>query len=233
MQKLQAIRIQDVKTASWHEYDPWLVVVVIFLLAAGVVMVASSSVALAERLHQDSFYYLQRQVLALLVGLAFAAFIMKSPVTLWEKLGTPLLLLAILLLVLVLIPGIGREVNGSARWIRIGPVNFQSSGTGQGVHHYLYRRLPGAPRRASAPDLYRFFAAHRRHHPDLGPVVAGAGLRYGRRHFPDHDRHAVHGRYPGKQVFSVGTGNNGRIGLAGNILTVPPGKVEGVYEPVG
>ena len=127
MQKLQAIRIQDVRTASWHEHDPWLVLVVIFLLVAGVVMVASSSVALAERLHQDPFYYLQRQVLALLVGLAFAAVILKSPVILWEKLGTPLLFLAILLLVLVLIPGIGREVNGSARWIRLGPVNFQSS----------------------------------------------------------------------------------------------------------
>ena len=127
MQKLQAIRIQDVKTASWHEHDPWLVLVVLFLLVAGVVMVASASVALAERLHQDPFYYLQRQVLALGVGLGFAAAILKSPVSLWEKLGTPLLLLAILLLVLVLIPGIGREVNGSARWIRIGPVNFQSS----------------------------------------------------------------------------------------------------------
>ena len=127
MQKLQAIRIQDVKIASWHEHDPWLVLVVIFLLVAGVVMVASSSVALAERLHQDPFYYLQRQVLALLAGLAFAAVILKSPVTLWEKLGTPLLFLALLALVLVLIPGIGREVNGSARWIRLGPVNFQSS----------------------------------------------------------------------------------------------------------
>ena len=127
MQKQQAIRIQDIKTASWHEHDPWLVLVVIFLLVAGVVMVASSSVALGERLHLDPFYYLQRQVLALLVGLAFAAVILRSPVTLWEKLGTPLLFLAILLLVLVLIPGIGREVNGSARWIRLGPVNFQSS----------------------------------------------------------------------------------------------------------
>ena len=127
MQKMQAIRLQDVKTASWHEYDPWLVLVVIFLLVAGVVMVASSSVALAERLHQDPFYYLQRQALALLTGLVVGAVILKSPVTMWEKLGTPLLLLAILLLVLVLIPGIGREVNGSARWIRLGPVNFQSS----------------------------------------------------------------------------------------------------------
>ena len=127
MQKLQAIRIQDVKTANWHEYDPWLVLVVMFLLVTGIVMVASSSVALAERLHHDPYYYLRRQVVALVVGLALAVFILRSPVSLWEELSTPLLLLAVVLLVLVLVPGIGREVNGSARWIGLGPVNFQSS----------------------------------------------------------------------------------------------------------
>lgn len=127
MQRLQAIRIQDVKMANWHDHDPWLVLVVLFLLAAGVVMVASSSVALAERIHQDPLYYLRRQVFALAVGLALAVLILKSPVSLWEKFSTPLLYLAMLLLVLVLIPGIGREVNGSVRWIRLGPVNLQSS----------------------------------------------------------------------------------------------------------
>ena len=127
MQKLQAVRIQDVKTASWHNYDPWLVLVVMFLLVAGLVMVASSSIALAERLHHDPFYYLRRQVLAFVIGLALAVLILKSPLFWWEKLSTPLLLLAFLLLVLVLIPGISQEVNGSIRWISLGPINFQSS----------------------------------------------------------------------------------------------------------
>ena len=127
MQKLQAIRIQDVKTANWHDHDPWLVLIVMFLLVAGVVMVASSSVALADRIHHDPFYYLRRHIFALAVGLALAVLILKSPLSLWEKLSTPLLFLAIVLLVLVLIPGIGREVNGSVRWIRLGPVNLQSS----------------------------------------------------------------------------------------------------------
>ena len=127
MQKLQAIRLQEVKTASWHDYDPWLVMVVLFLLVAGLVMVASSSIALAERLHGDPFYYFRRQVISVALGLALGAFILKSPVLLWEKMSVPLLLLAVAILVLVLIPGIGREVNGSVRWIRIGPVNFQGS----------------------------------------------------------------------------------------------------------
>lgn len=113
--------------ASWHDHDPWLVVVILFLLTAGLVMVASSSIALAERLHGDPFYYFRRQVISLALGLALGAFILKSPVVLWEKMSVPLLLLAIALLLLVLIPGVGREVNGSVRWIRLGPVNLQGS----------------------------------------------------------------------------------------------------------
>ena len=127
MQKLQAIRLQEVRTASWHDYDPWLVMVILFLLVAGLVMVTSSSIALAERLHHDPFYYLRRQAFSLALGLALGAFILKSPVVLWEKFSLPLLLLAVALLALVLVPGIGREVNGSMRWIRLGPVNLQSS----------------------------------------------------------------------------------------------------------
>ena len=127
MLKRQALRNQEVQTANWHRLDPWLVLVVIFLLVAGVVMVASSSITLAERLHQEPFYYLQRQLLALLLSLVLAWVILKSPVASWEKLGTPLLFLALLCLALVLVPGVGREINGSTRWIRLGPVNFQSS----------------------------------------------------------------------------------------------------------
>ncbi len=127
MRKLQAIRIQDVKTANWHEYDPWLVLVVMFLLVAGIVMVSSASVSLAERLHHDPYYYFRRQILAVLVGLALGGIILKTPMSLWEKMSTPLLFAAMALLVLVLIPGIGKEINGSVRWIRLGPVNFQSS----------------------------------------------------------------------------------------------------------
>lgn len=127
MQKLQAIRLDEVRTASWHDHDPWLVIVVLFLFTAGLVMVASSSVALAERLHDDPYFYFRRQVFSVAVGLALGAVILKSPVILWERLSVPLLLLAVALLVLVLIPGVGREVNGSVRWIRLGPVNFQGS----------------------------------------------------------------------------------------------------------
>ena len=127
MQRVQAIRLQEASSASWHEHDPWLLAVVLFLLVAGLVMVASSSVAMGERLHSEPLYYFRRQVLALLAGLALGAVILKTPMLLWEEMSLPLLWLAVILLALVLVPGVGREVNGSVRWIRLGPVNFQCS----------------------------------------------------------------------------------------------------------
>lgn len=127
MQKLQAVSIQEVETAGWHDYDPWLVLALMFLLAAGLVMVASSSVALGERLHDNPLYYFQRQAVAVVLGLALAFVIVRIPVAVWQKLGLPLLFLALALLALVLVPGVGREVNGSVRWIKLGPINFQAS----------------------------------------------------------------------------------------------------------
>ncbi len=61
------------------------------------------------------------------LGLFAAAVAMVIPTTVWERLSLPLLLLAFLLLVIVLIPGIGHEVNGSRRWLRAGFLNFQAS----------------------------------------------------------------------------------------------------------
>ena len=127
MQKLQAVSIQQMDNAGWHDYDPWLVLVFMFLLAAGLVMVASSSVALADRVHGNPLYYFQRQTAAVAVGVALAFVIVRIPVGLWQKMGVPLLFLALALLALVLVPGVGREVNGSVRWIKLGPINFQAS----------------------------------------------------------------------------------------------------------
>ncbi len=127
MQKLQAVNVQQMDSAGWHDYDPWLILVFMFLLVGGLVMVASSSVALADRVHDNPLYYFQRQAVAVAVGLALAFVIVRIPVGLWQKMGVPLLFLAIALLALVLVPGVGREVNGSVRWIKLGPINFQAS----------------------------------------------------------------------------------------------------------
>jgi len=111
----------------FRSYDAWLMTVILLLLGLGLVMVASSSIAIAERQFHDPLYYFWRQSFAVVVGLSLIAAVLKIPLSVWEFLGVPLLVLGLLLLLLVLIPGVGREVNGSTRWINVGPFAFQAS----------------------------------------------------------------------------------------------------------
>jgi len=108
-------------------FDPWLIAVIFFLIGIGLVMVASSSVTIADRNFQDPLYYFWRQVISVTIGLCLAFIILKLPIIIWQKLSVPLLLLGLILLFLVLLPGIGNEVNGSLRWINIGPIALQAS----------------------------------------------------------------------------------------------------------
>lgn len=108
-------------------YDYWLLSVVFMLLSIGLVMVASASITIADRSYGGPFYFFWRQLIAVLIGLTMALVIMRLPLILWQKAGPWLMILGALGLVLVLVPGIGREVNGSLRWIWIGPVSVQGS----------------------------------------------------------------------------------------------------------
>jgi cell division protein FtsW len=108
-------------------YDVWLIGIAGALLLLGLVMAASSSITVAERLHGNPLYFFWRQLTAVLLGAALAFGAVSTPLALWQRMSVPLLLVGLMLLVLVLIPGIGREVNGSMRWIALGPVNLQSS----------------------------------------------------------------------------------------------------------
>ena len=107
--------------------DPVIVATSLALLLIGLVMVTSASITLAERQVGDAFAYLDRQLLSAALGLGCAALMLLVPMSLWERSAPLLLAGAFVLLVIVLVPGIGHEVNGSRRWIRLGPVNFQPS----------------------------------------------------------------------------------------------------------
>ena len=107
--------------------DAWLLVSALALALTGVVMVASASITMADQTLGEPFHYLVRQVAYLAVGVAVAAGFVVVPLRAWEALGPYLLGIAFLLLVAVLIPGVGREVNGAARWLPLGPVNMQVS----------------------------------------------------------------------------------------------------------
>ena len=90
-------------------------------------MVGSASTSIAERQTGHAFYYLWRQLAYMGVGLGLASGVLFIPLRLWEKLGFSLILTSVLLLLMVFIPGLGREVNGSLRWIHLGPINLQVS----------------------------------------------------------------------------------------------------------
>jgi cell division protein FtsW len=107
--------------------DPVIVAATLGLVLLGLIMVTSSSVVIAERQAGDPFMYLDRQLLSAVLGLLCAVAMLTVPISLWERAAPLLLAAGFVLILLVLVPGIGHEVNGSRRWIRIGPVNFQPS----------------------------------------------------------------------------------------------------------
>lgn len=104
------------------QFDAVLIIATAMLICLGIVFVASASAALAERATGNPFHYAERQVVYALIGLVAAAIAMSTPLSWWRRLGPALLLGALGLLTLVLVPGFGHEVNGSVRWLVIGPV---------------------------------------------------------------------------------------------------------------
>jgi cell division protein FtsW len=108
-------------------FDAILLLTVGALLLLGLVMMTSASISIADRQVQEPLHFFERQMVGVALGLFAAAVAMVIPTIVWERLSLPLLLLAFALLVIVLIPGIGHEVNGSRRWLRAGFLNFQAS----------------------------------------------------------------------------------------------------------
>ena len=108
-------------------FDPWLLAAVLLLTTAGVVMVYSASaVFAAEKLH-DPFWFFKRQSAAALAGMVALFAALKLGHKRLEKLALPLLFIAVLLLVLVQIPGLGHAAGGARRWLSIGGLTFQPS----------------------------------------------------------------------------------------------------------
>jgi cell division protein FtsW len=118
------------RRAELPEYDRVLVWASIVLLALGLIMVYSASIAIAEGSrstgHQPG-YFLVRHALFVAIGIALALFAFQVPMRLWQQAAPYLFVIGLVLLALVLIPGIGREVNGSRRWLSLYFMNLQPS----------------------------------------------------------------------------------------------------------
>jgi cell division protein FtsW len=105
-------------------FDAVLLCAVVGLIAMGTIMVTSASVSIVP---DEPLHYLVRHVGAVGIGLAGLALVVSLPTEIWYRLSWLLLVLALVLLVLVLIPGVGHAVNGSRRWLLVGPITVQAS----------------------------------------------------------------------------------------------------------
>lgn len=107
--------------------DPWLLIMATVLLAFGLTMMTSASIDIASREYGDPLFHFKRQGVFMLMGLVAAAAVSLCPMRYWYKASVALLMLACLMLILVLMPGVGHEVNGSVRWFRFGFISLQAS----------------------------------------------------------------------------------------------------------
>jgi cell division protein FtsW len=109
------------------QLDPVTLGLIAAIVLLGLIMVTSASVSIASQDSGQPFYYLERQLLLTLFGVGCAAVLFAVPTARLERAAVPLLAAAVVLLILVLIPGLGHVVNGGRRWLRIGGANFQVS----------------------------------------------------------------------------------------------------------
>lgn len=112
------------------EVDPWLLWSALLLLGCGLVMVYSASIATAEAsamTGRQHAYFLWRHAIFLGIGLVGGVMVFQVPLKFWQAAAPWLFMLGVILLAIVLIPGVGRVVGGSRRWLPLGVVNLQPS----------------------------------------------------------------------------------------------------------
>ena len=108
-------------------FDQWILVPCLLLMVIGLLMVASASMVISDKVYGQPFHFLTRQSIYYLIGIGMACLAFRVPLATWQQHDRLLMLIGLILLVLVLIPGIGRHVNGSRRWLNLGIVTLQAS----------------------------------------------------------------------------------------------------------
>ena len=104
-----------------------LFTITMVLICVGIVMIYSSSSIYAWERYKDSFFFLKRHIVFLFIGALLAFWVMCIDYRKLSVISKPLLAIAFFLLLLVMIPGIGREVSGAQRWFRFKFLSFQPS----------------------------------------------------------------------------------------------------------
>jgi cell division protein FtsW len=111
--------------AEIQQYDYSLILLAIALLSIGLVVVTSASMPVADRLYGNPFHFAIRHAIYVVLAMISAMVVMQIPMRWWRMSNVWLLLLAVVLLLAVL--AIGRSVNGSTRWLVVGPITIQAA----------------------------------------------------------------------------------------------------------
>ena len=107
--------------------DQALVAISVALILVGLVAISSASIEYAQINYNNAWFHTSRHLIYLAVAAVVAVVVYRIPLRFWEDTGWVWLFAALALLILVLIPGVGREVNGSQRWLPVGPFTLQPS----------------------------------------------------------------------------------------------------------
>jgi len=127
---MTGIALKRPAAAAPADLDPFLLWPALGLLMLGLVMVYSASIATAEASRftaNSGTYFLARHGVFLAIGLVAGVVAFQIPLRFWQQMAPWFFLVAVVLLVVVLIPHIGKSVNGAQRWIYLGPINLQPS----------------------------------------------------------------------------------------------------------
>ena len=109
------------------DFDWSLIFIFFVIIGVGLVTLASASFSSAQQFYGNEFYFIYRQFLAILIGLGCLTIALMTPIETLEKYSGCLLIIALVLLILVFVPGVGQKRNGSWRWINLGIVSLQPS----------------------------------------------------------------------------------------------------------
>jgi cell division protein FtsW len=107
--------------------DKYLVFSIISLLVLGIIMVASASIPITERMHLAFYYFTLNQIIYVIAGLVLLVITSYIPLKVHETLNIYYLIMSICLLIVILIPGVTRPINGSLRWFFFGSISMQPS----------------------------------------------------------------------------------------------------------
>ena len=113
------------KNNSLFKKKNWLIILILILTLLGILFVFDASVAEAFQTFNDQYHFLKQHLIWAIVGILIMFIISLIPLKIWKKISLPIFVVGLISLIMVFIPGIGKELNGAHRWIFLGDLRLQ------------------------------------------------------------------------------------------------------------